>query len=181
MRFKHGNLLDLSSPNRRKPLCRSSESLGVLLDVASDRTVVRQELDVSAIRFDPSVLPLLYVLLTPEGSETPVLGDNNLLATREFVLAPSQSFQSGGTVRITGTDRQEDLTNVDASDGSVGLTPSTTHTSLKPIRSGTRQHLVDADDVERVGANPQVETILSGNLYKVLVGADTGSLESLRR
>jgi hypothetical protein len=60
-------------------------------------------------------------------------------------------------VRITGTDRQEDLTDVDASNGSVGLTPGTTHTSLKPIRSGTRQHLVDTDDVERVGTTATVK------------------------
>jgi hypothetical protein len=59
-------------------------------------------------------------------------------------------------VRITGTDRQEDLTDVDASNGSVGLTPSTTHTSLKPIRPGTGQHLVDTDDVERVGTTATV-------------------------
>jgi hypothetical protein len=88
MRFKHGNLFDIvqsPSPNPRKSLCRSSESLGVLLDVASDRTMVRQELDVGTVRLDLSVLPLLNVLLAPEGSETPVLGDNDLLATRESV------------------------------------------------------------------------------------------------
>jgi len=175
------NLVQNPSPNLRKPLCRSSESLRVLLDVVGDGTVVCQELDVGTVRLDLTVLPLLHVLLAAEGSETPVLGDNDLLTTRELVLAPSQSLQGGGTVGVTGTDRQEDLTDVDTSDGPVGFTPSTTHTSLKPIRSGTGQHLVDTDDVEGVGTNPQVETILSGNLDKVFVGADTGSFESLRR
>lgn len=51
---------------------------------------------------------------------------------------------------VTGTDRQNDLTDVDTGNGAVGLTPSTTHTGLEPIRSGTRQHLVDTDDMEGV-------------------------------
>lgn len=49
-----------------------------------------------------------------------------------------------------------------------------------PIGSGTRQHLVDSDNVERVDSDPQVESLLSGSLDNVLVGANSGSLESLR-
>lgn len=99
---------------------------------------------------------------------------------------------------VTGTDRQNDLTDVDTGNGTIGLTPSTTHTSLEPIRSGARQHLVDADNMEGVGTinvlaiwptfvssprvdipDSHVETILSGNLDEVFVGANTGCLESL--
>jgi len=52
---------------------------------------------------------------------------------------------------------------------------------LKPIGSGTGQHLVDTDDVEGVGPDPQVERVLSRGLDDVLVAANTGGLEGLRR
>jgi hypothetical protein len=50
-----------------------------------------------------------------------------------------------------------------------------------PIRAGTRQHLVDAKDVERVHTNPQVERVFPGGLCYILVGTDTGSLERFAR
>ena len=71
------------------------------------------------------------------------------------------------------------MANVDAGDRAVGLAPSTTHTSLQSIGTGARQHLVDADDVVRVGAHAQVETFLAGHLDEVLIGTNPGSLEGL--
>lgn len=79
--------------------------------------------------------------------------------------------------RVTSADAQDDLTNVDTGNSAVGLTPGTTHTSLKSIGTGTRQHLVDTDDVVRVGTDTEVETFLAAVLHEVLVGANTGSLE----
>lgn len=96
--------------------------------------------------------------------------------------------------RVTGADTEDDLANVDTSNGAVRLAPSTTHARLQSIGTGARQHLVDADDVEGVNAHAQVETFLSGNLDEVpaairkrtmrmranlLVGANTGGFESL--
>jgi hypothetical protein len=52
---------------------------------------------------------------------------------------------------------------------------------LKPIGSGTGQHLVDSDDVEGVGPDPQVERVLSRGLDDVLVAANSGSFQSLGR
>jgi hypothetical protein len=60
-----------------------SEGLGVGLDVVLESSVRPEELDVSTVRLDLTVLALLDVLLTAERSETPVLGDDDLLATRE--------------------------------------------------------------------------------------------------
>ena len=80
---------------------------------------------------------------------------------------------------VTSSQAHEDLADVDTGDSAVGLAPGTTHTSLQSIGTGARQHLVDTDDVEGVGADAQVETFLSGNLDEVLVGADTGGLEGL--
>lgn len=81
---------------------------------------------------------------------------------------------------ITSADAQDDLADVDTGDSAVGLAPGTTHTSLQSIGTGARQHLVDTDDVVRVGTDAEVETFLAGRLDEVLVGANTGGLESLR-
>lgn len=80
---------------------------------------------------------------------------------------------------ITSADAHENLANVDTGDSAVRLTPGTTHTGLQSIGTGTRQHLVDTDNVEGVGADSEVETLLTGVLDKVLVGANTGGLEGL--
>jgi hypothetical protein len=105
-------------------------------------------------------------------------------------------------VGITSANRYKNLANVHTSNSSVWFSPSTTHTSLKPIRSSARQHLVDTDDVEWVctilfifirsnsprkcpyNCNPiipnsHVEGVLSSNLYQVFIGTDTSSLKSL--
>ena len=50
-----------------------------------------------------------------------------------------------------------------------------------PIGTSARQHLVDADDMEGVGADTEVERIFARGLRNVLVGANTCSFESLTR
>lgn len=71
--------------------------------------------------------------------------------------------------------------HVDSGDGTVWLTPSTSHTLLQPIGTGTRQHFVDSDNVEGVDSDSHVEGLFTGSLDDVLVGANSGSLESLGR
>lgn len=155
------------------------ESIGEAADVALQRTVVGKELDVSTVDLDAASSFLVEVLLTSERGEAPVLGDNDLLSARELVLGSSESLEGDGTVGITSADAHENLANVDTGDSAVGLTPGTTHTGLQSIGTGTRQHLVDTDDVEGVGADSEVETLLTGVLDEVLVGANTGGLEGL--
>lgn len=81
--------------------------------------------------------------------------------------------------RVTGADAHDDLANVDTGDSAVGLAPGTTHTGLQSIGTGARQHLVDADDVVRVGTDAEVETLLTAVLDEVLVGANASGLEGL--
>jgi hypothetical protein len=81
---------------------------------------------------------------------------------------------------VTSADAHDDLADVDASNSSVRLAPRTTHSRLQSIGTGAGQHLVDADDVVRVGADSQVETFLSGQLDEILVGANAGRLEGFR-
>jgi hypothetical protein len=162
------------------PLSLRLESVGETTDVALKRTVVGEELDVSTVDLDAAGSLLVEVLLTSERGEAPVLGDNDLLSARELVLRSAEGLESDGTVSITSADAHENLANVDTGDSAVGLTPSTTHTGLQSIGTGTRQHLVDTDDVERVSTDSEVETLLTGVLDQVLVGANTGGLKSLR-
>ena len=97
-------------------------------------------------------------------------------------MSNSSSMEDKGVERtgVTSTDRHDDLTDGDTGDSAVGLTPGTTHTSLQSIGTSARQHLVDTDDVVRVDADAEVETLLTGGLDEVLVGANTGGLKSLR-
>lgn len=139
------------------------ESLHVLLNVA----LISQELHVGTINLNTPLLSEADVLLPSEWGEAPVLADDDLLATREFVHGAAESFDRGGTVGITGANTEEDLANIDTSDNAVRLTESTTHTGLESIGSSTRQHLVDTDDVIRVGADAEVETFFTGNLDEV--------------
>jgi hypothetical protein len=89
-------------------------------------------------------------------------------------------LEVGELTGVTAAQRQENLANVDTGDSAVGLTPGTTHTGLQSIGTSARQHLVDTDDVVRVGTDSQVEGILATtSLDHVLVGANTGGFESL--
>lgn len=189
-----------------KPSCQPNhhlslrlESVGEAAHVVRQAAVVGKELNVGTVDLDTATSLLLEVLLTSEGSEAPVLGDNDLLSARELVLRSSEGLKGnglvyGGLVRacycgkigklgehtgISGADAHENLANVDTGNGTVGLAPGTTHTGLQSIGTGARQHLVDTDDVEGVGADSEVETLLTGVLDQVLVGADTGGLKSL--
>jgi len=80
------------------PLSLGLESVGEAADVALKRTVVGEELDVSTVDLDAAGSLLVEVLLAAEGSETPVLGDNDLLSARELVLGSAESLEGDGTV-----------------------------------------------------------------------------------
>ena len=76
-------------------------------------------------------------------------------------------FEGVWLTRITSTDREDDLADIDAGDEAIRLAEGSAHAGLETIGSGARQHLVDADDVVRVGADAEMETFLSGNLDKI--------------
>jgi len=137
-------------------------------------------LDISAI-VENLLIPLESLVVgSVERGETPLPGNNDLLPAGEFVPSTSESLDDDSFVLVTASDGHDDLTNVDTGHGAIGLAPSTTHTLLQPIRTSARQHLVDSDDVERVDPYAEVERLLASRLHNVLVGADTGGLESLR-
>ena len=129
--------------------------------------MVGQELNVSAIDPDLAFLPERDVLIATQRREAPVLADDDLLAAGELVHRAAEGLDGGGAVGVTSADREQDLADVDAGDGAVGLAEGATHAGLETIGSGARQHLVDADDVVWVGADAHVETFLAGGLDEV--------------
>jgi len=157
------------------------QSTLLVSEVGEEGTLGLDVLDVSTV-LDASLLGLeVEVLLLVDVGETPLLGDDDLLSTGELVSRSPESLENDGLVALLASDGKDDLTDVDSSDTTVRLSPSTSHTLLKPIGSGTGQHLVDSDDVEGVGPDPQVERVLSRGLDDVLVAANSGSFQSLGR
>jgi len=143
-------------------------------------TVAVEDTDVDTL-VDEAVLGLEnLVLLTSELGESPLVGNSDVLATRELVAGTTERLADLSLVGVLGADGEDDLTNIDASNETSGLAEGTTHTSLETISSGARQHLVDTDDVEGVSANTEMERVLAGDLRHVLVHDDTGSFKSLR-
>jgi len=134
--------------------------------------MVAEELHVRTVGFEVAVVALSNVLFATQRREAPVLGDDDLLATGEFVLGAAECFDGGGAMIVPGSHTEDDLANVYTSNLAVGLAKSTTHTGLESIGSGARQHLVDTDDVIRVDADSEMETFFAGNLDEIFVGAN---------
>ena len=126
-----------------------------------------EELDVGTVLLELALLAELDVLLTTDGGEAPVLRDNDLLTAGELVGGAAHGLDGGSAVGVTGADGQEDLADIHTGDETVGLTESTTHTSLETIGTSARQHLVDTDDVVGVRTDTKVETFLTGDLDEV--------------
>lgn len=80
----------------------SLEGSGEALHVVGKGTVVGEELHVGTIDKEVTSSLLLQVLLAAERGETPVLGDDDLLATGELVLRAAESLESGSLVCRVG-------------------------------------------------------------------------------
>ena len=177
--YFHLKKMQLVFCTRRRPtrhLSLGTEGLG---KEGREGTLLVEVLDVASIGLETTGSALGDVVTAGELGETPLLGDDDLLATSELELGTTESLDDDSLVGVLGTDREDDLTNVDTGSGTVGLTPGTTHTGLKTISTGTGQHLVDTQDVERVETDTHVEGILSRGLGDVLVSANTTGLEGL--
>ena len=120
------------------------------------------------------------ILLTGVLGEAPLLGDDDLLAAGELHFSSTESLEDGGGAGISGTDRDDGVTNVDTSDETIGLTEGVSHTSLKTIGTGTGKHLVDTENVPRVSTDSHVEVGVTGVLGQVLVAGNTGGFQSFR-
>ncbi|RUP48983.1 hypothetical protein BC936DRAFT_143523 [Jimgerdemannia flammicorona] len=93
----------------------------------------------------------------------------------------AEGLNDDSLVGVLGMDRENDLSNVDMCNSTLGLAKSPMHTSLQPISASTGQHLIDTDDVEGMHANTHVEEILARDLGDVFVAANAASFKGLRR
>jgi len=148
-------------------------------EVGLQRTFWPNELYICSVLHHPLVFLEFEVPLPVNVGKAPLLRNDDFLTTRELVAGTTEGFLDDVGVGVLATDGQEDLANVDPSDGSIWFAPSASHAGLQPISTSAGQHLVDTDDVEGVDANPQMEGILSGRLGDVFVGADTSGFKSL--
>jgi len=157
----------------------ASSELGLDLAPVGEWSVLRDVLGGSAIRQQAAGLPHLLVFLTVELGEAPLLGNVDLLATGELELGPPECLDDGILMLVVGPDGHEGLADVDASDGSLWLAESSPHSSLQTISACARQHFVDAQNVEGMHTDLDVELILGCVLHHVLVAANTASLKGL--
>lgn len=163
-----------------KPLSTGLEVLWEELEVLGERSLLGQELDVSTIVSELVLLLESKVVGSVERSESPLSGDDDLLLTWELVSASSESLDDGGSELLLGSDGDKNLADGNSGGSSVWLTPGTSHTLLESISTGTRKHLVDSQNVEWVDSDSHVESLSASVGRDVLVGANTGGLESLR-
>jgi len=139
------------------------------------------EADVRTTVLETSLLAEDSVLSLGVRGESPLVGHDDVLATRKFVLASAKSLDDMLQVGLLGANGKDDLTDVHASNETDRLTEGLTHTSLETICACATQHLVDAENVERVKTNAKMERILSCDLGHVLVDDNTSGLKCLRR
>ena len=132
-----------------------------------------------AISDEAALLAPLNVLRLVVLGEAPLFGDDDLLATGELELGTAKRLNSDAEIVIPAPDRKENLSNLDPSNAASGLAVCVPHTSLEPIGTSARKHLVDAEDVEGVRPDAEVEAFLASASHKVLVARNTGSLECL--
>jgi len=145
-----------------------------------DGTVSRLDLDVDSLVDETSLGPVLDVVLLGDTSETPLGRDTDVLATRELVLGTTKRLDHVSLVSDLGADGDEDLTDLNTGNHTVGLSESMTHTGLETISSSTRKHFVDTENVVGVSTDTHVEVILSDVVLHVLVDDNTGGFESFR-
>merc|ERR1712168_272819 len=145
------------------------------------RTFVRVILNICTIRFDGSVTTSFNVLLTIPPRETPLLRGEDLLATWELELGPPQGLQCSSFVVVFASDRHQWLSDVDTCNRTLWFPVSSSHAGLQSVCSCTRQHFVDANDVEGVDPHADVEGVLASDLGHVFVGTDASSFECFGR
>lgn len=108
-----------------------------LTDQSGQRSSGRQPLDADTIWDQSSLSLVLLVVLTSKLGESPVVGDVDLLTSWEFELCSSESFDGVLLLVVLASDGDQDLSDVDSCDLTVGLTERTSHTSLEPIGTST--------------------------------------------
>jgi len=115
--------------------------------------VASQKLGIDTIRKDTFLRLQPHIVNSVELGKSPLPALNDLLATRELELSPPQSLTSIVLVAVLAPNREQHLSDINPSASPKRLPEGAPHTSLKPIGSGAREHLVDPEHVKRVNPN----------------------------
>jgi len=138
-------------------------------------------LDVGTILDNHLIILQLGIILLVDVGEAPLLRHDDLLAARELVSGTPEGFDDNSGIRILRADGEDYLADVHTGYSAIRLPPSTAHAGLQTISTRTAQHLVDANDVEGMHADAEMERVLSGCLAYILVGTNTGGFKGLGR
>jgi hypothetical protein len=142
-------------------------------------SVFREEFDVRSIGNEFIVSLKFIISSLGEFSESPFLGNDDLLSAGELVLGSSEGFKSVFDVFGFNSDREKNLSNADTGGLAVSLTEGSSHTGLQSISTGARKHFVNTDNVEWMSTDSHVETVFADPFDHVFVGCDTGCFEGL--
>jgi hypothetical protein len=149
-----------------------------ILLAASEGTTGILQYDVGTTIKETALFLILNIISASEISETPLVANDNVLTTRELVLGTTESLHDLLNVRILSTNREHNLTNVHAGNKTSGLAESLTHTGLETICACATQHFIDAENVEGVSTDTEMERILTNIFGHVLVDDDTSGFQS---
>lgn len=152
-----------------------------LVEIVLQGSLLTEVLDVTTIILETASSTGIEVVLTRELGEAPLFGNNDLLATSKLEFCTTKGLDDNGLVCILGTDREDDLTNVDTGSCTHGFSIGSTHSCLKTISTCAGQHLVDTENMEGVKADTHVERVLAGMFRDVFVGADSTGFKSFGR
>ena len=84
-------------------------------------------------------------------------------------------------VIVLTADTGQNLSNINPGGNTNGFSVRMTHATRKPIRTGTTQHLVGAENVVGVGADANVVTVFANVLDQMLVDSHAAGFEGFRR
>lgn len=93
--------------------------------------MVIDQADVATVRDEATLLAKGRILLTVELGESPLLGDDDLLSSRELEGSTASGLNNVLGDGVLATDGEDDLSNLHTGDDTVGLSEGTTHSSLK--------------------------------------------------
>ena len=142
--------------------------------------MVTNDLGTNSIWDDLTLLLESVEISLDEVCETELSGNHNLLTAWELELGSSESLASVWHIIGGDSHGKENLTDVHSGGFTETLTECTSHSLLESISSGTRQHLVDSDNVPWMNSDSGMEVISSNLGGHVLVASNSGCLKSFR-
>jgi hypothetical protein len=103
------------------------------------------------------------------------------LTSGKFEFTSADRFNDVRFGRVLSANRQQDLSDIDASSDTDRFPVRMSHTGRQTIGAGTTQHFICSQHVVRVSADTDVVPVLTDCLRQVLVDGNTARLERLGR